>query len=109
MRGILAAVVAGILSLGLATGSRAQMPVALDPLAGSYGQYREQCPVVYAQTPYGGAPIGLDSTMFPNVYFGGCRSGYYPTWAIPYSPMRSKFYGSERIPRTWRGEWGGDF
>jgi hypothetical protein len=109
MRGILAAVVAGILSLGLATGSRAQTPVDLDPLGGSYGQYGDKYPAVYPQASYGGTPIGLDSTMFPNVYFGGCHSGCYPTWAIPYSPMRSKFYGSQRFPWTWQGKWRGDF
>lgn len=111
MRGTLAAVVAGLLSLGLVTDSRAQAPTGLDPMGSTYGQNRDKYPVVYPQTSaypqktYGTGPFGLPATMYPTVYFEGHHSGCYPTWAIPYSPMASKFHGSWRFPWSWPGNW----
>jgi hypothetical protein len=104
MRRILPAAVAGLLTLGLAASSRAQMPVGRDLSRGYYGQDRDKYPVVYQPSPYGPPPFGPTSNMYSTVVFGGCHGGCYPTWAIPWSCMTSKFYGSQRYPWYWTGE-----
>ncbi len=111
MRGILAAVVSGTLSLGLVMSAHAQAPVGLDPLAGYYGKDRHLYPIVYPQISYNASLIAsmYDPNMYPTFCFGGCHGGTYPSWAIPLSPMTSKFYGSPAFPWTWRGRWGGDW
>lgn len=116
MRGMLPAVlVAAVLTLGLATSSRAQVapepipsggPSAMaSPAYGYYGEDRSAYPVVYPsasnRTIRRTYPQGL--CVYPTHYYkGSCHAiDYYPPWAVGPPPIISRFCGLACFPDRW--------
>lgn len=104
MRGIFAALVAGVLSLGLVSTAHAQMPTRRTPADVYIGTDRDKYPVVYTRIPNIQVPIEQSSYMYPTVQFGGCHCGSCPAWEIPWTRMRSAYWGQD--PAMW-SQWGG--